>query len=242
MVSGTVDQYSRIGGPITDEDGNVLDNSYEWKNVGSTDVTRHLNFAGFGFGGMFFLGIVPQNSGTTVTPCSGPIPEAAGRAILIAADSAHIDPTLLSVTWRHESGFDTMPFPNPRKQNGKIVGYDVGPLQLSTNYYDRSPFTDGLTKAFTGTSFRFPNAFGPGSPNLNNFGADIRFNGDTSQNLLAGARAFAEDILPRSKGLADAAGLYRAGNRSGPYQSRFDQYTNETAADSVYLNCLRGQK
>jgi hypothetical protein len=132
---------------------------------------------------------VPQNSTPSPTPCTGSIPEAAGRAILTAADGAGIDPTLLSVTWRHESGFDSMPFPNPRKENGKLVGYDVGPLQLSTNYYDKAPFTNGLPKAFTGNYFSFPNSFGPKSPNLNAFAADVRFNGVSSQNLLAGARA-----------------------------------------------------
>jgi len=127
-----------------------------------------------------------------------------------AAASAHVDPTLLSVTWRHESGFSEMPFPNPRHDHGKLVGYDVGPLQLSTNYYDKSPFTKGLPKAFTGNSFAFPNSFSPKSPNLNSFGKDVRFNGDTSQNLLAGGRAFGLEILPGAKALQMRRGYNRA--------------------------------
>lgn len=71
---------------------------------------------------------------------------------------------------------------------------------------------------------------------------DVGFNGDVSQYLLAGARAFALDILPRSKNLADAAGLYRAGNRSGPYQSRADEYNACAAADKIYLDSLRSRK
>jgi hypothetical protein len=199
-----------------------------------------------GPGGNGIVGDPLQNPAPSPTPCTGSIPEAAARSILAAADEAQIDPTLLSVTWRHESSFDPMPFPNPRRENGKIVGYDVGPMQLSTNYYDKPPFTDGLPKAFTGTDFNFPNSFGPSGPNLNAFAADVRFNGVTSQNVLAAARAFALDILPRtrrlpdgSRNLADAAGLYRAGSRSGSYQSRFDEYRNEAEADRAYLDCLR---
>jgi len=181
----------------------------------------------------------PQSSVQKTEPCKGPIPEAAGRAILTAANEAGIDPTLLSVTWRHESGFTEDPFPNPRKERGKIVGYDVGPLQLSTNYFDKSPYTKGLPKAFTGHSFTFSNFFPHKDARLSYFNEGVRFNGVTSQNLLAGARAFALAILPNSRSLADAAGLYRAGSRSGPYQSRFDQYTNEAAADKAYLDCLK---
>jgi hypothetical protein len=104
------------------------------------------------------------------------------------------------------------------------------------------PFTDGLPKAFTGNSFRFPNAFGPSKPNLDDFHPDVGFNGDVSQNLLAGARAFALDILPRSKNLADAAGLYRAGSRSGPYQRRVDEYNACAPDDKIYLDSLRNQE
>lgn len=44
--------------------------------------------------------ILPRNS--TPTPCKGSIPEAAGRAILTAVGNSGVDPTLLSVAWRHE--------------------------------------------------------------------------------------------------------------------------------------------
>jgi YD repeat-containing protein len=179
-------------------------------------------------------------------PCPGSIPDSAGRAILTAADAAHIDPTLLSVTWRHESGFDPMPKPNPRKNHGKIVGYDVGPLQLSTNYYDTAPYTTNLPKAFTGNTFSFPgnplSLHRPSNVNLNSFNKDIRFNGDTAQSLLAGARAFGLDILPRSHGidekhrLADAAGKFRG---DADYIGRYNQYLNEADADHAFFDCLR---
>ena len=97
--------------------------------------------------------IEPQNPASSPTPCAGSIPEAAGRAILAAADQEHVDPTLLSVTWRHEAipSFGSNPQPNPRWEgrgrNRRLVGWDVGPMQISTNYYQKSPFTydgDGL--------------------------------------------------------------------------------------------------
>lgn len=158
---------------------------------------------------------------------------------MAAADQEGVDPTLLSVTWRHESSFDPMPFPNPRYVGEKLVGYDVGPLQVSTNYYDKAPFTTGLPKAFTGNW----SAFHPNDHPLGWFGKDIRFNGNTDQNLQAGARAFKLDILPRSRSLADAAGLYRAGSRTSPgYTERYNEYMSEADADRAYLNCLRGQK
>ena len=54
----------------------------------------------------------------------------------------------------------------------------------------KGPFTDGLPKAFTGNSFTLPgNPFAPSKPNLDDFHPDMGFNGDVSQNLLAGARA-----------------------------------------------------
>ena len=109
--------------------------------------------------------------------------------------------------------------------------------------WDQGPFTTGLPKAFTGNSFNFPNSFAPKSPSLGYFGKDLQFNGDTSQNLLAGGRAFGLDIVPRSSSLADAAGLYRAGSTTGPgYQDRFDQYTKEAPGDRAYLNCLAGMQ
>jgi RHS repeat-associated protein len=245
--SGLDEEDWRTFNCITRQDLGVglLDWAFGWQGpceAGGGPGGGGLGVVGRGSGGSLDP---PQDPAPTPTPsCTGSIPEAAARAILAAADAAKIDATLLSVTWRHESGFDPMPLPNPRRQNGTIVGYDVGPMQLSTNYYDKAPFTNGLPQAFTGTSNNFPNplrSFQP-SPDLSVFAPDLRFNGITSENVSAAARAFALDILPRSKSPADAAGLYRAGSRSGPYQSRFDQYTNEAEADRAYLDCLRGRK
>lgn len=179
--------------------------------------------------------LLPQEPTPTPTPCVGPIPEAAGRAILAAAAEEGVDPTLLSVTWRHESSFGTNPPPNERWEgrgrNRRLVGWDVGPMQISTNYYDRSPFTDGLPDAY-GTVVM-----------INSTRQYEGFNGTLSDNLRAGARAFTMDILSRSRSNADAAGLFRAGSRTGPgYRERFNEYTREAQRNRNYLNCLAGRR
>lgn len=177
----------------------------------------------------------PQNPTPTPTPCAGSIPEAAARAILDTANLEGIDPTLLSVTWRHESTFGTSPPPNPRWEgrgrNRSLVGWDVGPMQISTNYYQKSPFTDGLPGAF-------------GTIAMSNSTQQYEgFNGSASANLRAGARAFTMDILSRSRSNADAAGLFRAGSRTGPgYTQRFNEYTREAPGDRAQLNCLAGRR
>jgi hypothetical protein len=181
-------------------------------------------------------GSKPQNPTPSPTPCAGSIPEAAGRAILAAADQEHVDPTLLSVTWRHEAipSFGSNPQPNPRLEgsgrNRRLVGWDVGPMQISTNYYQKSPFIDGLPGAY-------------GTIAMNNSTRQYEgFNGTVSDNLRAGARAFTMDILGRSNSNADAAGLFRAGSRTGPgYRDRFNEYTREAPGDRAQLNCLRGR-
>ena len=125
---------------------------------------------------------------------------------MAAADQEHIDPTLLSVTWRHEAipSFGSNPQPNPRWEgrgrNRRLVGWDVGPMQISTNYYQKSPFIDGLPGAY-------------GTIAMNNSTRQYEgFNGTVSDNLRAGGGAFTMDILGRSNSNADAAGLFRAGS------------------------------
>lgn len=177
----------------------------------------------------------PRQPAPTPTPCPGSIPEAAARAILDAANLEGVDPTLLSVTWRHESSFGTSPPPNERREgrgrNRRLMGWDVGPMQISTNYYSGSPFTDGL-----------PGAFGTMSMDSSTRQYD-GFNGTVSDNLRAGARAFTKDILNRSRSNADAAGLFRAGSRTGPgYTQRFNEYTREERGDRGQLNCLAGRR
>ena len=180
-------------------------------------------------------GFWPQQP--TPTPCSGSIPEAAARAILEVANQEGVDPTLLSVQWRHESSFRTDPPPNPRWEgrgrNRRLVGWDVGPMQLATNIWDKSPFTDGL-----------PNVFGTIA--MNAFTREYEgFNGSVSDNLRAGARAFTMDILPRSRGRdwlhrnADASGKFR-----GPagYRQRYNEYLREAPGDRAQLDCLAGRR
>ena len=176
-------------------------------------------------------GGAPQNPTPTPTPCPGSIPEAAARQILAVSAQVGIDPTLLSVTWRHESSFTSNPPPNPRYEgrgrNRHLVGWDVGPMQTATNVWGKSPFTDGLSDPFGTISMNLSTRQYEG------------FNGNVSDNLTLGARAFSMDILDRSRSLADAAGLYRAGSRTGPgYQQRFNEYTREAPGDRAQLNCL----
>ncbi len=66
-------------------------------------------------------------------------------SILVASALDKADPTLIAVTWAAESSFSFHPVSNYRPEDG---GWDVGPLQASTTYYDKSPFTDGLHNPF----------------------------------------------------------------------------------------------
>ena len=107
-------------------------------------------------------------------------------------------------------------------------------MQISTNYYNKAPFTTDLPQAFKGNG-----ADDIGQPR---WGQLQTFSGTVADNLRAGARAFTMDILPRSRSLADAAGLFRAGSTTGPgYSERFNEYQREAARDRIYLNCLRRQ-
>jgi hypothetical protein len=121
--------------------------------------------------------------------------------------------------------------PNPRYEGkGKkreLVGWDVGPMQLATNVWFKSPFTDGLN-----------DPMGTISMDVNTQQYND-FNGDFADNVTLAARAFSQDILPKSSSLADAAGLYRAGSRSpSSYGIRSREYTAESGADRTQLDCL----
>jgi hypothetical protein len=191
----------------------------------------------FGGGGGGGGGTEPQNPAPTPTPtpCPGSIPEDIARLILRVASQEGIDPTLLSVTMRHESSFGTDMVPRERWEgtgrNRSLVGWDVGPMQLATNVWNRSPFTDGLSNPF-------------GTVAMNRHTRQYAsFNGDFEENVTVGARAFSMDILARSRSLADAAGLYRAGSRTGPgYRDRFNEYTREASRDRAQLNCLAARR
>lgn len=173
----------------------------------------------------------PQSPTPSPTPCPGSIPEAIGKQILAVASQEKIDPTLLSVAMRHESSFGMNTKANPRYvgkgRNRRIEGYDVGPMQLATNIWNKSPFTDGLSNPFGTIGFNIAQ---------NQYDS---FNGNFEENITVAARAFALDILPRSSSNADAAGKYR-----GPagYQGRYNQYVSEAPADRKQLNCIAGRK
>ncbi len=66
-----------------------------------------------------------------------------------------------------------------------------------------------------------------------------RFNGNETDNVTLAARAFSLGILGGSSSLADAAGLYRAGSRTGPgYRERFNEYVHDAPGDRAQFNCL----
>jgi hypothetical protein len=146
-------------------------------------------------------------------------------SVLWASALDKVDPTLLAATWAAEAipPFNFTPVSNYRPGDG---GWDVGPLQSSTTYYNKSPFTDGLNNPF-GTVFSETQPF----------------NGNSFSSLRVGARAYALDILPRSKSRADAAGLYRAGNRKNPaksgYNDRVKQFNNWSKGYDAFFNCLK---
>jgi len=221
-----------FGGP----GGNInVFGSFTYHNLPPISVSFTDNFKNISLG---FAGVNFQLKGQQ--PCSGSIPEAAARIILDVAFQEKVDPTLLSVQWRHEAipAFNPYTVPNPRwmRVRGRkpvLVGFDVGPMQLATSIWNKSPYTDGL-----------PNVFGTIAMNAKT-GEYEGFNGNVYDNLRAGARAFTMDILPRSKGAdwlhrnADASGRFR-----GPagYTQRYNEYLREAPGDKAQLDCLAGRR
>jgi RHS repeat-associated protein len=177
-----------------------------------------------------------QHISLASTPCPGSIPESIGKLLNKIAAQEHMDATLLSVTMRHESSFGTDMIPNPRYagkgKKSHLVGWDMGPMQLGNNVWDKSPFTDGLTNPFGVVA------------SVNSTRKLESFNGNFDENIIVAARAFSLDILPRSKGKdplnknADAAGIYR-----GPYgyQQRYNEYISEAPGDRKQLDCIAGR-
>jgi hypothetical protein len=183
------------------------------------------------------------------------IPKEAAKDIYAVHIMEGVPLTLMSVTWRHESKFSYDVGPKPRKENGKIVGYDVGPMQVSTNYFARPPFTTGLPNAFTkkvdiNLSKFIKREIADKESDLRNnqwlidvLGTEATFQGDWFENLRLAARAFTMDIIPRSRGgttllqYADAAGIYRG--KDG-YTDRYNQYKTEAPLDEKFFNCLLG--
>lgn len=159
-------------------------------------------------------------------------------AILVASKLEGTDPTLLAVTWGSEGGSDNNGFryhpeSNYRPEDG---GWDVGPLQASTTYYNKSPYTDGLDNPFG-------NVFSESQP----------FNGNYFSSLRVGARALngeSQRGAGRPKNVsarADAAGLYRAGHRvnkksgrpDGRYWDRVARFNSWSKGYDAFFNCLK---
>jgi hypothetical protein len=128
-----------------------------------------------------FLCLIPQKPSGSYQACKGlaSIPEGPANDILSVSSQQGTNPGLLAVTWGHESGFSYNPPPNPRwnEDRTRIIGYDVGPIQVANTLWNKSPFTDGL-----------PNAFGI-DIGAAQFGHRSPFNGNAFNNLSVGAGA-----------------------------------------------------
>jgi RHS repeat-associated protein len=180
----------------------------------------------------------PQKPSGSYQACKGlaSIPEGPANDILSVSSQQGTDPGLLAVTWGNESGFSYNPPPNPRwnEDRTRIIGYDVGPIQVANTIWNKAPFTDGL-----------PNAFGT-DIGAAQFGQRSPFNGNAFNNLSVGARALNDGMgrSGRPKGvsaLADAAGIFRSGpSRKGSYWTRVGEYNAEHRAYDRFFNCMRG--
>ena len=139
-----------------------------------------------------------------------------------------VDFTLMAVTWGSEAipPFGYYPNSNPRwnERTNTYDGADVGPLQVANNdVYAKAPFTSRLNNP------------------MGTFTTERRqFDGNPWDNLRWGARAYTLDILTRARGRADAAGLFRAGTRTGPgYNDRVGQFNSQYRSYDAFFNCLR---
>jgi YD repeat-containing protein len=142
--------------------------------------------------------------------------------ILMVANRTGVDPTLLSVTWRFEGGYDQFGF-NFQPTNGMhtpdVQMGDVGPGQLYPDTWNKSPYTDGLTNPF-GT-------------NLNRGQV---FNGNAFENLMVAGRALG---TARGAQRANAAGLYRAGSSTNPgYKERVQNFKDNVKNYDAFFGCL----
>jgi hypothetical protein len=142
--------------------------------------------------------------------------------ILTVANRTGVDPTLLSVTWRFEGGYDQFGF-NFQPTNGMHTPStqtgDVGPGQLYPDTWNKSPYTDGLTNPF-GT-------------NLNRGQV---FDGNAFESLMVTGRA-----LGTAQGAqrANAAGLYRAGSSTNPgYKERVQNFKDNVKNYDAFFGCL----
>jgi len=142
--------------------------------------------------------------------------------ILMVGNRTGVDPTLLSVTWRFEGGYDQFGF-NFQPTNGfhtrnTEIG-DVGPGALYPPTWNKSPYTDGLSNPF-GT-------------NLNKGQV---FNGNAFENLMVAGRA-----LGTAQGAqrANAAGIYRAGSSTNPgYKERVQNFKDNARNYDAFYGCL----
>ncbi len=146
-------------------------------------------------------------------------------AIVQAADTSHVDRTLLAFTWFQEAGGFNFHPTNGLHDPDELIG-DIGPGQVFPGIWGVSPFTDGLDDPF-------------GS---NREVGHQEFNGDPVENLVLAGRALNHPLgAVQGNRRREAAGLYKAGSQSGPgYQTRVDKWGNANVnAYDAFFGCLK---
>lgn len=147
---------------------------------------------------------------------------AASSIIPGVAQMEGVDPALLAVTWRFESGFALNPDSNPN--DGRPGNADIGPIQINYRTWHSWSGLNGLDDVFGTTTT----------------GKEV-FNGNALSNVRAGAR-----ILNSLGSGRSAAGLYRTGTGNfsktkagiAEFNKRaglYDQYAPKYAA---FFKCL----
>jgi RHS repeat-associated protein len=186
-------------------------------------------------------GADPQNPGGSYQTCKGlaSIPEGAANDILSVSRQEGTDPTLIAVTMKEESSFGVNLDPNPRvdRNTSAVTGFDVGPMQVATDIWNKSPYTNGLPKAFSN---------GIDDVGRPIFGRLLPFTGDIVQNMRLGARALNASSGWRGRpsnvsARADAAGIFRAGSRNGSYWVRVNEFNRFQPAYDRFFNCMQGK-
>jgi hypothetical protein len=139
MVTGTIDQYSRVGGPVIDlSDGSVIESSSEWRRVGTESFTSFLEQPKPGS----FLDCF-RRSGLATNYSTGPddpdathFTQEAANLLVDAHNAEGTSLSLMAVTMMNENNsFSERPNPmvnvNSKGQALPAKYWDVGPFQLN---------------------------------------------------------------------------------------------------------------
>jgi hypothetical protein len=214
---------------------------------GATEPETELRYVG-----NFFNFLSPDLWGDiylNCTPKLGKVPSpgmSQSATIMEISANTSVDPTLLAVTWGRESGFNNNDTSqgfnwNPVANKRSDGGWDVGPGQLATTVWNKSPYNEVGKR------------FGVGNPFGSDFSESTPFNGDPVANLYATALALNSYYGPvTGANRATVAGLHRVGQGTHSQtpqaikdkQTRINEF-NEWAGDmknggfDVFFGCLK---